>query len=88
MKHITMVLYRISINPKVNGNRNSKKPVILFITVCSAKNLLSRMNPNMIFTILITAITKIHIKDHFGTSIAGNILNKADDRKTTSATLY
>lgn len=85
MVQTAAALYFSSITGNVKGSKNSSKPVILFITVCSAMNRFLQTNPDMIFAIFITAIIRIHIQSHLGIFITGNSLTKAADTNIKSA---
>ena len=62
---MTIKLYFKSTNDIINGNRNNKNPVTLFIIVCKDINCFLQAYPNMILAILIIAIKTPHIHNYY-----------------------
>ena len=86
MAQTTLALYFRSIKDTVRGSRNSKKPVSLFIAVCSKANRWFRRNPNVRFMIFTSAMTKKQLQGQIGIFSAGNSFMNAATTNTKSAT--
>ena len=86
MAQTTLALYFRSIKDTVRGSRNSKKPVSLFIAVCSKANRWFRRNPNVRFMIFTSAMTKKQLQSQIGIFSAGNSFMNAATTNTKSAT--
>ena len=80
-----MAVYFSSRKEMVKGNRNSRSPVILFMTVWMERNVHLETYSQMILPILIIAMAPPQIHSHCGIRIAGSSLYKAAAVKARSA---
>lgn len=76
----------MSIKDTVRGSKNSKRPVSLFIAVCSKVNRRFRRNPNMRFMIFTRAMAKTQPQSQSGIFSSGNSFMNAVTTNTKSAT--
>ena len=86
MAQTALALYFRSIKDTVRGSKNSKKPVSLFIAVCSKVNRRFRRNPNVRFMIFTSAMTKMQFQSQIGILSAGNNFTNAATANIKSAT--